>query len=439
MLCIHDVLGRLALVSVCAIQDERPIISPALAREAFGEAEEAALVDGGRLWGSELLGPILFVDPATRAVVANQPDEDGRLVAKEDVFVGTLPSDVGIANTAIEWAGVHWTMVQWPLPADRHERTRLLMHESFHRIQPQLRHGGGDPLNNHLDTEVGRTWLRLEFRALAQALVQSDGDRRRALEDALVFRAVRRASFADAAFKESSFERNEGLAEYTGLKLCGLDGNPLAERAAARLRRDESSASFVRSFAYATGPAYGLLLDALGADWRPSIDSRADLAALLARAIDWQAPSELTAEARRRSERYDVAQIAAAEHARAAERARLDARNRARFVDGPVLILPCSGNAHYSFNPNDITPLEPVGSVYGTLYLVDDWGILDVTSGGALLVRSAAGTLQEGRVSAPNDAAPRPLNGDGWSLALNAGWTLARAERSGDWKVVRAP
>jgi hypothetical protein len=427
----------LALAPLALPASQEPGLSLAAARQAFREAEEAALADGGKLWGHELLGPLLLADRATRAVAANQPDEEGRLVEEDGVFTGTLPSEIGIANTALEWAGVRWTMVAWPLPAGRHERVRLLMHESFHRIQPRLGHGGGDPLSAHLDTEAGRTWLRLEYRALARALVRSDEARDLALEDALVFRARRRALFADAAAKESSFERNEGLCEYTGSKLCGLEGAALRREAAARLERDESSANFVRSFAYATGPAYGLLLDDLGADWRRSIDPRADLAALLAGAIAWRAPAELVAEAERRGERYDIAQVAAAERARAVERAAIDARNRARFVDGPVLVLPCGARIRYTFDPSDITPLEPGGSVYGRLYLVDDWGVLDVKSGGALLVRTPTGTIQVARVSAPQDASLRPLAGEGWTLALNEGWSIAPAERAGDWKVVR--
>ena len=430
--------GSSALLSlVLGLAGQERGISLDLARQAFGDAEEAALGDAGELWGRELLGPVLFADPATRQVAANQPDEQDRLTERDGVFVGTLPPEIGIANTAVDWAGVRWTMVAWPLPAERHERTRLLMHESFHRIQPQLRHGGGDPLNNHLDSEAGRTWLRLEFRALARALVAREEARALALEDALVFRARRRALFPDAAVKEATFERNEGLAEYTGLKLCGLAGAPLLERAAARLRGDEASASFVRSFAYATGPAYGLLLDELGADWRPTIDLRTDLSALLADALAWKAPSELAAEGESRSARYDAAQVVSAERARAVERAAVDERNRARFVAGPVLVLPCSSGVNISFNPSDITPLEPIGSVYGTVYLVDDWGVLDVSSGGALVERNPAGSMQAARVSAPKDAALRPLAGDGWSLTLNAGWKLVPGERTGDWKVVR--
>ncbi len=92
---------------------------------------------------------------------------------------------------------------------------------------------------------------------------------------------------------------------------------------------------------------------------------------------------------------------------------------------------------NFSFDPNDITPLEPIGNVYGTLYLVDDWGVLDVRSGGALLVRDSSGNMQQGRVSAPQDASGRPPAGEGWSLTLNEGWTLAAGTRSGDWTIVR--
>jgi hypothetical protein len=431
--------GLLALL-VLLLPRQDPGISLDLAREAFGEAEEAALEDGGKLWGQELLGALLFADPATRAVAANPPDEEGRLVEKDGVFAGTLPPEIGIANTAVEWAGVRWTMVAWPLPAERHERVRLLMHESFHRIQPRLAHGGSDPLSTHLDTEAGRTWLRLEYRALAAALAGKDEARADATLDALLFRARRRAAFPDAAGKESAFERNEGLAEYTGFALCGLAGGALAERVAAKLRRDETSASFVRSFAYATGPAWGVLLDQTASGttgWREAIDARADLSALLARALAWQPPAELEQAAADRAPRYGASEIAAAERARAAERATLDARNRARFVDGPFLALPWSAKASYSFDPNDITPLEPAGSVYGTLYLVDEWGVLDVKTGGALIVRNPAGIAQEARVSAPADTGARPVAGDGWSLTLNEGWTLAPGARSGDWKIVR--
>src|SRR3954462_2766018 len=83
------------------------------AKRYFQEAAWICWQDGGRLWGRSLCGPMIFFDPATRAVVANQGDEEGRLTKKGDVFVGQVPDEVNCANTAIEWAGIRWSMIFW--------------------------------------------------------------------------------------------------------------------------------------------------------------------------------------------------------------------------------------------------------------------------------------------------------------------------------------
>lgn len=437
----------LALALLCLAQvSPTPAAEPiplADAARAFREAEDAALADDGKLWGHSLVTPILFADPSTRAVVANQPDEKEQLQEREGVFVGTLPPEVGIANTATEWAGVRWTMVMWPLPANRYARTRLLLHECFHRIQPELHHGGGDRICEHLDTEAGRTWLRLEFRALAEALVRRDAEREAAIGAALLFRAQRHALFPGSAAKEATFERNEGLAEYTGLRLCGLPAGDLAAQAAQKLRQDETSATFVRSFAYATGPAYGLLLDERGVEWRAKLGPESDLAEWLAKAASWKTPSDLPGEAQKAAARFAGDEVARAEKKRAAEKAERDARHRARFVDGPVLEVPLGAKLSYSFDFNQIQPLAGAGNVYGVVRIVDAWGILDASAGGALLATNANGSPSSARVPAPADLSPpdqaaRPIAGDGWTLTLEPGWTLAPGERKGDWRVVRA-
>ena len=414
-------------------------IDPERAALIFGEAEEAAMADDGKLWGHSLVGPILFADPRTRHVVANQPDEQGRLHEQGLVFTGTLPQEVTIANTGTDWAGVRWTMVIWPLPEERFARTQLVLHESFHRIQPRLAHGGGGALATHLDSESGRTWLRLEFRALAEALAGPEDRRTGALADALLFRAQRRALFPEALASESALERNEGLAEYTGLALCGLAEPERAERAAARLLRDESAPSFARSFAYATGPGYGLLLDRQGGEWHKSIDARSDLPALLAAAAGWRAPEPLAPAAEEHAAQHGGAEVRADERRRSEERARMEARERARFVDGPVLVLPFGARMNYSFDPNDVMPLPGAGSLYGNARVVDDWGVLDASGSRALFVLAADGGFTAAQVPAPREARARPVSGEGWSLSLAQGWTLAPATRAGDWKVVRSP
>ncbi len=70
----------------------------------FQEAQALCSRDKGKLWGVSLCAPMLFVDRATRRVVANQADKEGVLTKDGNVFAGQLPAKANIANTAVEWA-----------------------------------------------------------------------------------------------------------------------------------------------------------------------------------------------------------------------------------------------------------------------------------------------------------------------------------------------
>jgi hypothetical protein len=213
-------------------------------------------------------GPMLLVDPESRGVVANQADNEGKLGPQGDVFVGTLPEEINIANTATNWAGVDWTMIMWPLPEERRSRLRLMTHELFHRIQDEIGLASSDVSNRHLDSQDGRIWLRLEWRALERALEEQGTARREAIADAVYFRRYRQSLFSGSAAEECALESNEGIAEYTGLKLSSRSDGEFVTRAACSLQQSGNAQSFVRSFAYSSGPAYGALLDVERIQWR---------------------------------------------------------------------------------------------------------------------------------------------------------------------------
>src|ERR1700720_340573 len=103
------------LMFICAIASAAPPapspIDMTQAKAAFAEADAVSDKEGGRLWGKKLYGALFFVDPETRAVVANEPDPDGVLHAANGVFVGTLPHDLIVSNAPIEWEGKRWTML----------------------------------------------------------------------------------------------------------------------------------------------------------------------------------------------------------------------------------------------------------------------------------------------------------------------------------------
>jgi hypothetical protein len=427
------VLTTLARPRLAGQQASEPAcgIDMSLAEQYFREAEAASRSDAGRLWGAELYGPLMFVDRVTRTIAANRADAEGRLRRQGNIFVGKLPDEENIANTATRWAGVEWTMVVWPLPTDKTARVRLMAHEMFHRVQDEIGLAGANPSNGHLDSIEGRVWLQMEWRALSRALAARGAGAKSAIEDALVFRLHRRAVFAGADATERGLEMNEGLSEYTGVKLQGTTRAESVAYLVKALEAFERRPTFVRSFAYASGPAYGLLLDRANPQWRKGLKSSDDLGAMAQRLYSIRIPKDLARQAERRAARYDCTSLRAAETARESGRRERLSSYRARFVDGPVLILPLTEQVNYSFNPNNLESLDGVGTVYPTLRVTDAWGVLEVT-GGALMFRDGT-RVSKVHVVAPRELSAKKVEGDGWTLELKDGWALEPSARAGDY------
>lgn len=412
---------------------QRSPINLDYARAYFAELREIGVADAGKMWGRPLDGPMLFADPVTRSVAANMPDLGGALRGQDGVWTGTLPAAVNVANTSVDWSGRRWTMVMWPVSDSRYARRRLLVHESFHRIQSDLGLPASDRFNAHLATPEGRIWTRLEWRALTEALLRDGPARRRALEDALIFRARRRTLFPGAAEDERLLVLNEGLAEYTGYALSGLPRTALYDRISVQLAQYEQLDNFARSFAYASGPAYALLLDAVAIPWRRRLRATSDLAAMAGAAYRISRVDAAAADSR--SAAYTPARMMAEEREREARRVAAEQRLRARFIDGPTLTIPVAGKFSYSFDPNGAVPLQGVGTVFESSRVTDEWGVLEVSSGGVLM-RRLDGPITSVAVPAPAGEAA-PSRGEGWNLQLAPGWSIVPGERKGSWVLRR--
>lgn len=419
-------MRRLAIVAaaLALAAPARADIDRTAAAEALLQAD-ALCANAEALWKASLCGPMLVADPQTRQVIANRGGPG--LTAEGPVFVGALPPDVPVANTAVDWNGRRWTMIMSSsLGGSPEDRAALLMHEAWHRIQARL----GFPLRSpdipYLSTTMGRAMVRLEWRALAAALTANDeGERLRAIADALAFREFRR--WTDTGPEaERQLEMNEGLAEYTGQKLSGR-ADPEAHVAAV-LARMEKGQSFSRSFAYGTGPAYGLLLDRYAPRWRDRLKASDDLGLLLQRAVGARrlggAVNVTAAQLR-----YGGEAVFAEEYRIQAERERAQADWTARLVTGPVVRLRFA-QMNFAFDPNGVFPLPGHGTVYPSARIADAWGVLTVEGGGALIDANYAG------VSVPAGQ-PGATSGPGWRLELSPGWRLAPGERPGDFVVRR--
>jgi hypothetical protein len=421
--------GLVLLVSAESATAAAPSIDIGQAKAAFAEAKAVSDEDAGRLWKKILYGAMFFVDPDTRYVVANEPDPHGVLHAQDGVFVGTLPKDVIVSNAPTEWDGKRWTMLMWPtIPTDTITRRITFGHEIFHRVQPELGLMAPDSLNLQLDTEEGRLWLQLEWRALAAALAGQGPEKVQAIRDALAFRNHRHELFPGSAKTEASLEIAEGVPEYTGALVGEPDRDSARWRAIGKLADPDQTITFVRSFAYTSGPPYGLLLDDRLPGWRTKISMDSDLGALLASTL----PAPLLTAVQTRAAYYGAAGIRAAEEDRAHKAEAAKTRYRARLMEGPTLFLPGGKKFSFSFNPSALVSLGDTKTVYPTFHATAEWGTLDVTDGVLVPTDFTSAT-----VAAPAHTDGLHLEGPGWTLDLAPGFKAMPGAKPGDYVVKR--
>ncbi|MGE5244126.1 MAG: hypothetical protein ACM3SQ_07855 [Betaproteobacteria bacterium] len=332
------------------------------------------------------------------------------------------------------WAAVSWdTIANWPART----RGEAFLHESFHILQ--LRHlvdaryepqklGMNVPTENeHLDSVDGRYWLRLEWRALARALRESGESRALAVREALAFRQARHARFPDNVESERALDMNEGLASYTGTVLAAPSEADAIARGLELLAGAEDGESFVRTFAYTSGPAYGLLLDAASPGWPRKVRVSDDPAVMLMRALGVQPVADPAAAAAR----YGGAELRAAEERREQQRQARIAQLRRRFVDGPVLVMPGGGGGFSDSHGAVVIP--DVGTVYfGAYRMSGEWGTLEADKG--VLIATDG---RSRRLPAPVRGDGTTISGDGWTFKAAAGWVIRQGARQGDYEVVR--
>ena len=405
-------------------------IDPAGAAQVLGEAKAICTRDAGAFWGRSLCGPMLLVDPVDRNVIANRSDGHGVLKPSGTTFTGTLPASVILANTSIEWSGIRWSEILWPITGDADQRHVMLAHEMFHRIQPALKMVLTEGDNRHLDTLEGRYLIQLEWRALAAALSAPTAiARRQAIADALLFRRERYRLFPGAATNENDLESNEGIAEYTGTRLGLTTSQARVRYALHDLEAFVKAPSFVRSFAYATGPAYGLLLDRADPGWHRRFVPGQRLDRLLGNAMHLAPPAFASLKAREAV--YDDGTLRASEVKRDETRRAHLAELKAKLVDGPALVLPLHRSS-FQFNPQTLVPLGNLGTVYPTLRLDDDWGVLEVDGDARVDQQARIATVSATGIDASG------LHGHGWKLTLKPGWIVAPGTRKGDLAVQRS-
>lgn len=397
-------------------------------RSTFSAVDSLLAIDHGGFWNKEVYGALLMVDPESRVFYANENNQEEAFNRIGAMYTDTLPPEINISNTAFNWGDKRWSMIMLPLPEEKVARNHLVIHELFHRIQPDLGFTGIPEMDNgHLDTYEGRVQLKLELQALEEAVLATEPERRtKHIKNALAFRQKRQSS-PDIKKAENALELNEGLAEYTALKLSGRNEQEVKSQLIRSKNAFFSNPTFVRSFAYHTIPFYGYLLSESKPRWHRDIDIGTNLSDYFIHSfgvsVDDSQPIDQIAD----SGEYEYQKIVNEETERERKRVEKAEKLRKKFTQHPVLDLPFQ-NMNISFDPRNLTPLEGLGTIYPDLRVTDLWGTLTVKNDA--LVSSDWSKVT---VSAPNKVSADLVEGDGWQLELAKGWMIE--QHNGAYKI----
>ena len=384
-------IAVLALLASCRTSDV----------SIFEHVEKLCNKDNGKLWGVNLYSPVLGVD-SLRNIVSNVPDAPK-----------TFPADKPVANSTTELEGKRWTMILWPLSGDQKHQSIILVHEMFHYRQPELGlWQDKDPNNSHLSNRDARTLLKLEWNAL-KAAASCDGEQKKtALKDALSFRAWRRHLYPDFAQEENALEIMEGLAEYTGRRIAIPDNKEYLQ-SLSDLDYLYESDNLTRSFAYLSGPLYGLILDQSGHSWHKEINSGGDLGSSAMEIYGITLPENLEEAVETAKAKYDFESIDAAEEA---FQRKLKERNqtlRKLFAHDNVITLECP-NLSIQFSPDSMIKMDDGSMVIYGCTAFCDWGSVE---GHPLKVTSDWRRIELPRLDTLS------FNND---TIITSGWTLFR-------------
>lgn len=384
----------------------------------FTETKSATKQHQG-LWNKDLYAPLLLVNPQTRQVFASEPDSAGILKGTKEIYTGTLPKSINISNTSLYWSGKKWAMVMLPLSTNKNNRLNLLTHELFHRAQPSLGFRAYNPDNNHLDKKDGRVYLRLELEALKKANTAATAkEMREHIVNALVFRKYRNSLFPSSDSTENQLELNEGICEFTGAMMSGRNKREQQEQFIKRIDYFLNSPSYVRSFAYETTPVYGYLLSSVKKGWNKKINSNTNLIDFFSNEFDLKMPKNLKTASVNAAVLYNGDAIVKEEEVRSQKIVQQQAEYKLKFIDSPHVELPLI-KMNMSFDYTRMVPLENYGTVYPSIRITDEWGILEAENGA--LISSAWNKVN---ISFPAVINGNNISGDGWKLELKEGYVI---------------
>jgi hypothetical protein len=414
------------LLFSCKKEKTAVYFTPDLAKKYFARIETACKNDTKKLIGKNIYGPLMFVDRPTRRIFANQPDKEGLLKVKDGIYMGDYPRELVIDNRPQLLGGTLFAMVLLPPQDDNFRIQTRAFRTLYHLYQESF---GVEPsfFNiKNLDEKNARLWLKLEWRALRKAIIDTGELRVQEIRDALIFRNTRRELYPMAVNDEVKFENYEGLVTFISIAMYEDSVGGVKKRLIENLDYIYPFQSYSRVYGQIHGALYAWLANEKGFDFKSLTSDTTDLGNKVKSIYNIQLPSICRDVAGSLALSYDVESIYREEEQRLAAIKENLHRQISTFTEKPVIYFELE-SPYFDFEPENMRSLDTLGTIYTAMRVSDNWGKLTVDKGGCLVsynfkfMRISARNLKESK---------KHIYTDSWNLILNNDWELVKVDQN---------
>ncbi len=416
----------LFLLAGCRGEEDNSYLTPEKASTYFSKIGEACNRDNGKLWGKNLYGSVMLVERTSRKITANQQDRDGLLKEKEGIYTGVYPREMIINNLPVTYGGTIFALVPLPAEEDEFKIITRSIHSLFHVYQESL--GIIEPEENItiMDEKNARLWIKLEWKALRRAINSDGAEKQLAIRDALIFRGSNRESYQKYALDQTRFENYEGLATFTYMLFTTTSTEEYKDRIFDYLDRIYSFISYSRSYGFIHGALYATLLQQQGFDFSKLNTGDTDMGNLVKKLYQIQLPEVCRDVAGSIALNYELDKIVEEETQRDVRIRERIQRETGTFTEKPVVLLELESPS-FDFEPEDVHPVDTLGTIYTRIRVSDNWGKLTVDKGGCLV----SNNLRYLRITAKGYKEDKNrIEGEGWHLILNNDWEFIPLEQN---------
>jgi hypothetical protein len=245
-------------------------------------------------------GAVLVTSSRAPATFSGPPA--GALSGRPGVYWREGPPAAGADSLDVRFAVGDLPGTAIAVRRDLNATLEFLYHEAFHTFQHE-RFAGHAPADLNgvgpLSAEYAAS-VEVERRLLREALKTEPDHRAQLLREIVAVRAMRGTTAGGTVGTiESAVERHEGMARYVATRVvaalqkkpAGWPREQIAAELATPLRAfiGDPAERLIRSRAYATGAAIGLLLDAVESSWKQRVERGETPAGVLASLVSLSA------------------------------------------------------------------------------------------------------------------------------------------------------